>query len=224
MKYSTNEIQIAVQTNASFPFLLEIAAETPTKKDVWFLLLLLCLLCSHCNLNEELKEVKGQKQDQEDYKYELLSKKKPSSPSSFLSPQRVRWKLPGRLLPSRPLQRRRSRSSWWRMACSSWWWRYSWWSPSPSSSASPLTLCRAITPGWIPRLPPISPAYLATYINVFLLFSIGLMFYKVLCCMFTYLYHRNSFLPNNAASVSFLDFLPGNRWRCISQCLISSIS
>ena len=28
-------------------------------------------------------------------------------------------------------------------------------------------------------------------------------------------YHRNSFLPNNAASVSFLDFLPGNnRWRC----------
>ena len=31
--------------------------------------------------------------------------------------------------------------------------------------------------------------------------------------MFTYLYHRNSFLPNNAASVSFLDFLAGNRWR-----------
>ena len=28
-------------------------------------------------------------------------------------------------------------------------------------------------------------------------------------------YHRNSFLPNNAASVSFLDILPGNnRWRC----------
>ena len=28
-------------------------------------------------------------------------------------------------------------------------------------------------------------------------------------------HHRNSFLPNNAASVSFLDFLPGNnRWRC----------
>ena len=51
---------------------------------------------------------------------------------------------------------------------------------------------------WIPRLPPISPAYLATYINVFLLFSIGLMFYKVLCCMFIYLYHRNSFLPSNA--------------------------
>ena len=28
-------------------------------------------------------------------------------------------------------------------------------------------------------------------------------------------YHRNSFLPNNEASVSFLDFFPGNnRWRC----------
>ena len=39
----------------------------------------------------------------------------------------------------------------------------------------------------IPRLPPISQAYLVTYINVFLLFSIRLMFYKVLCCMFTYL-------------------------------------
>ena len=37
------------------------------------------------------------------------------------------------------------------------------------------------------KAPPISQAYLVTYINVFLLFSIGLMFYKVLCCMFTYL-------------------------------------
>ena len=34
MKHSTREIQIAVQTNASFPFFLEIAAETATKKDV----------------------------------------------------------------------------------------------------------------------------------------------------------------------------------------------
>ena len=45
----------------------------------------------------------------------------------------------------------------------------------------------------IPRLPPISQAYLVTYINAFLLFSIRLMFYKVLCCMFTYLYHIVSF-------------------------------
>ena len=50
MKNSSREIRIA---NACFPFLIEIlslAAETPTKKDVWFLL----LLCSHCNLKEEL--------------------------------------------------------------------------------------------------------------------------------------------------------------------------
>ena len=74
------------------------------------------------------------------------------------------------------------------------------------------------------KAPPISQAYLVTYINVFLLFSIRLMFYKVLCCMFTYLYHRNSFLLNNATSVSFLVLLHGNRWRCFSQCFTSSKS
>ena len=99
-----------------FPFLLEIlslAAETPSKKDVWFLL----LLCSHCNLKEELKEVKGQKQYQEEDYAQVWA---PCQEEALIAiilfvTLRIRWKLPGKLFPSRPLQRRRSWSSWYGM-------------------------------------------------------------------------------------------------------------
>ena len=140
MKNSSREIRIA---NTCFPFLIEIlslAAETPTKKDVWFLL----LLCSHCNLKEELKEVKGQKQYQEEDFAQVWAPCQEEALIAILLfvTLRIRWKLPENCSPVVPCKEEDHGVL--GMACSSSWWLLSsWWSPSLSSSASPLPLCTA---------------------------------------------------------------------------------
>ena len=83
-----------------FPFLIEIlslAAETPTKKVVWFLL----LLCSHWNLKEELKEVKGQKQYQEEDYAQVWAPCQEEALIAILlfAISRIRWKLQGKTFP-----------------------------------------------------------------------------------------------------------------------------